>query len=152
MNSYPIASRGVLCAVGALWLSACSWSWQPDDKPRALPASFNIDLIEIDSAGLLANRDGDPELALTLNNVSGRTLWVNVHFQTPGGHRDCVLGREMESQTSFLYICGQPALQAETAYPIRIAIFTDIEQTVPAETIETSLRFDPDDIQAAQGS
>ena len=152
MGSRQIARRGVLCAAGALWLSACSWSWQPEEKPRALPASFNIDLIEIDSAGLLANRDGEPELALTLNNVSGRTLWVNVHFQTPGGHRDCILGREMESQASHLYVCAQTALQTETAYPIRIAIFTDIEQTEPAETIDTSLRFDQADIQAARGS
>lgn len=107
--------------------------------------------LDIVSAGLLATRGGSPELGVTLHNATDRTLWVNVHFRTPNGDSDCVSGKELVAGTQGVFLCPQPELRPDTAYPIRIAAFEGPQDRVPLLERQTELRFGRDDVRAAGG-
>ena len=129
----------VLAIVLAITLSGCAWlgSWLPQFGTRAeVPQP-----VEMISGGLLVARSGKAELGLTLANTSDQTLWISAHFQTPGGVRDCVLAKELEAQAKRLYLCPQPFIQTDTDYPVRVTVFSDLEQTQVLDTLDTSFRF-----------
>ena len=136
--------NGLGMALG-LALGACAWltSGKSEENP---------DLVEILNGGLLATPAGPPELGLMLANASTQTLWVSVHFRTPGGSADCLLVKELEPQAEQLYVCPQPKLQADSDYPIRITVYGDLQQTRILDTIDTRFRFDQGDIRAVQAS
>ena len=132
-------SLGILMGIT---LSACAWL--PNGKPETQPQT----LVEIISGGLLVSRSGMPELGLMLVNTSTRTLWVSAHFKTPGGVADCLLVKELEPLLKQVYLCPQANIRADNDYPIRISIFADLRQTHLLGSLETSFRFDQNDVKA----
>lgn len=121
--------------------SGCASLWS-----SAKTASTPLTIV---SAGLLAQQAGSPELGLTLANTGQRTLWINVHFQTPGGASDCVLGKELTAGNRHLFLCPQDALRPDTDYPIEITAYDDLAEQHAVSQLNTSLRFTDADIQAA---
>jgi len=115
------------------------------------PAKPQTPLVEMVSGGLLRAGTGKPELGLTLANRSGRTLWAQVRFRTPNGQHDCLLGKELEPQSKGDYLCPQPAIQADSDYPVQIVVFGDRSQTQPLERLNTRFRFSREDVQAVGG-
>lgn len=107
--------------------------------------------VNIVSAGLVAQRSGPPELAVTLRNASKQTLWINVHFQTPGGTNDCFMGKELAAGHQQLLLCPQPDLQADTDYPIKITGYDSPAEDKSVAQLDTTLHFSRADIQAANG-
>jgi hypothetical protein len=139
----PVTAAG-LCLV----LGGCAWA-QSDSSPPPAPAAAAAP-VELRSGGLLLSEAGTAELGLTLLNVSGRTLWVGAHFRTPGGRSDCVLVKELADRSEGRYFCPQPAVQADTDYPIQITVFGNSAQTEVVARLNTRFRFDPEDVQAVK--
>ena len=128
-----------------LGLTACAWLPGSRSEPTPVSAPATIEII---SAGLLASRSGDPELGLTLSNPENTTLWVSVHFQTPGGQHDCVTVKEIDPGGSGLFLCSQPSIRPDTNYLAKVSVFTNLEQTTLTDTQTAELRFDRGDVQA----
>jgi len=116
----------------------------------AEPAKPDASLVEMISGGLLLARPGKPELGLTLANHSTRMLWTQVRFRTPGGQHDCLLAKELEPESKRDFLCPQPAIQADSDYPVQIVVFGDRAQTQPLERLNTRFRFSHEDVQAVQ--
>ncbi len=131
----------------AITLGACSWL-SGNSLPAQSEQSSTLSWVNIENAGLLASRSGEAELGLTLTNTAKQTLWVNVHFKTPGELTDCTIAKELETQATHFYSCPQVSVQADTVYPIEITIFIDLEHTYPVDRLNTNLSFSPADIQA----
>jgi hypothetical protein len=136
-----------LGAVLAGTLSGCAWGGPP---VAAEPAKPDASLVEMISGGLLLARPGKPELGLTLANHSARTLWTQVRFRTPGGQHDCLLAKELEPESKGDFLCPQPAIQADSDYPVQIVVFGDRVQTQTLERLNTRFRFSREDVQAVQ--
>ena len=128
-------------------LSACVWGGPP---VAAEPAKPDVSLVEMISGGLLVSPTGKPELGLTLANNSGRMLWAQVRFRTPNGQHDCLLGKELEPGSKGDYLCAQPAIQADSDYPVQVVVFGDRAQTQPLDRLNTRFRFSREDVQAVQ--
>ncbi len=137
-----------LGAVLAGALSACAWG---GSSTATEPAKPDASLVEMISGGLLLARTGKPELGLTLANNSERTLWAQVRFRTPNGQHDCLLSKELEPESKGDYLCAQPAIQADSDYPLQIVVFGDRVQTQVLERLNTRFRFSREDVQAVGG-
>lgn len=134
---------GVAVVLG-IFLTACAWSREGDQlATRNAADSIPISMLD---GGLLVSHTGKPELGLKLANTSNRTLWINVHFQTPEGLNDCMATKELEPQANGLYICPQSSIRANTDYPISISVFSNLEQTSLEGTTRTNFRFNQADI------
>lgn len=143
--------KGVgIAVVLGIFLTACAW-WREGDRPATRDATDSIPISLLDG-GLLVSRAGKLELGLKLANTSNRTLWVNVHFQTPEGLNDCMATKELQPQTNGLYICPQSSVRANTNYPIHISIFSNLDQTSLVGTTSTNFRFSQADLSTRQGS
>ena len=136
-----------LGAVLAGALSACAWG---GSSTATEPARPDASLVEMTSGGLLLARTGKPELGLTLANNSGRTLWAQVRFRTPNGQHDCLLSKELEPESKGNFLCPQPAIQADSDYPVQIIVFGDRAQTQTLDRFNTRFRFSREDVQAVQ--
>lgn len=139
----PVAAVGFCIA-----LSGCGWAQSTPPPPEPGPAAAAP--VELRSGGLLLTEAGRAELGLTLANVSGRTLWVGVHFRTPGERSDCVRVKELADRSESSYFCPQPAVRADSDYPIQITVFGNPAQTKVVMRLNTRFRFDPEDVQAVQ--
>ncbi len=137
-----------LGAVLAGALSACAWGGPP---AATEPAKPDASLVEMISGGLLLARTGKPELGLTLANNSGRTLWAQMRFRTPNGQHDCLSSKELEPKSKGDYLCPQPAIQADSDYPVQIIVFGDRAQTQTLDRFNTRFRFSREDVQAVGG-
>ena len=124
--------------------SGCSWLGS-----QPAPESNSNAVIDIQHAGLLVNDQGGRELGLSLRNISAQTLWVSVRFQTPDNSSDCELGSELAPNSEHVFVCPQNRLLPAVNYPILIRAYSDLEQSTELTTLETGLRFDAADIQAA---
>ena len=72
-----------------------------------------------------------------------------VRFQTPDNSSDCELGFELAPTSEHVFVCPQNRLLPAVNYPILIRAYSDLEQSTELTTLETGLRFDAADIQAA---
>lgn len=124
-------------------ISGCSW---PGSQPVT---ENNKAVIDIQHAGLLVNDEGGRELGLSLRNTSAQILWVSVRFQTPDNTSDCELGSELAPGSEHIFVCPQDRLLPAVNYPILIRAYSDLEQSTELTTLETGLRFDATDLQAA---
>lgn len=129
-------------------LTACSWSGGSSDsnagEAQTATATANS-RIEIVSAGLLASRSGEPELGLTLSNTASQTVWVQVHYQTPGQISDCLLYKELAPAEDYFYRCPQTQLSAGN-YRVVIDVYADAAQNTRLEQLETNIVLQSSDL------
>ena len=104
--------------------------------------------VEIVSGGLLTE-NGSAELGLTLYNRSSEPVWAGVAFHSPDDS-DCLIVRELMPQDQGLYLCPQPDLQADVAYPVFIEVYGDVTQTERLMSLNTEFRFSEQDLAAVR--
>lgn len=102
--------------------------------------------VEIREAGLLVNRQGQPELGISLVNRQEQMLWVRVDFVTPAPEDSCLLSKELAAGDSEFFVCAQRDLLVGLSYLVRISVYADLEQRQLLDRFSTSMRFSSDEV------
>lgn len=130
-------------------LTACSrlsFVTSDSDQKQSSGSVNSTNPVAVLNVGLLASRNGTPELGLTLINNTAKTLWGRVYFRTPESVEDCLLIKELEPAKEYFYRCSQSSLYAED-YRVDVEVFADAEQDTRLDTISTTVVFNQTDLQ-----
>ena len=128
----------VLALGGCTSLPPLPWAQKVPDTTEPL---------ELISAGLLATRQRQGQLAVALRNRSNQLLWTSVRFTSPAGNDGCLGVKELAPGAEGLFTCTAQRLTPGDLYLVTIRAYDDLAQTRQVAELATELRLGEEELE-----